>query len=218
MEQQTISINKAGIHCTLNARASVLAACNPKMGRYDKSKSLRFNLFMTDAIMSRFDLFFIVTDDVDLENDDRIARHILNVHTNMGNQEMAQSLKETDELLRSAIEIAKMVQPHMTPEAARMMSDCYVQMRNSDASDGHRKAYHVTVRQLESLIRLSEARARLDLSPIITPAHVRDAMTLINKTITDLSMPEIDIDITDYYIPADSVQGYEPKIKFTYDK
>jgi len=153
---------------------------------------------MTDAIMSRFDLFFIVTDDVDLENDDRIARHILNVHTNMGNQEMTQSLKETDELLRSAIEIAKMVQPRMTPEAARMMSDCYVQMRNSDASDGHRKAYHVTVRQLESLIRLSEARARLDLSPIITPAHVRDAMTLINKTITDLSMPEIDIDITDY--------------------
>jgi len=79
---------------------------------------------MTDAIMSRFDLFFIVTDDVDLEQDDRIARHILNVHTNMGNVEMAQNLMETDELLRTSIEISKMVQPRMTPEAARMMSDC----------------------------------------------------------------------------------------------
>lgn len=74
--------------------------------------------------MSRFDLFFIVTDDVDLEQDDRIARHILNVHTNMGNVEMAQNLMETDELLRTSIEISKMVQPRMTPEAARMMSDC----------------------------------------------------------------------------------------------
>mmetsp|Transcript_33326 Transcript_33326/g.28197 ORF Transcript_33326/g.28197 Transcript_33326/m.28197 type:complete len:80 (-) Transcript_33326:240-479(-) len=79
---------------------------------------------MTDAIMSRFDLFFIVTDDVDLENDDRIARHILNVHTNIGNSEMAKSLREGDELLRTAIEISKMIQPKMTPEAARMMSDC----------------------------------------------------------------------------------------------
>jgi len=152
---------------------------------------------MTDAIMSRFDLFFIVTDDVDLEQDDRIARHILNVHTNMGNVEMAQNLMETDELLRTSIEISKMVQPRMTPEAARMMSDCYVQMRGNDSDAGHRKAYHVTVRQLESLIRLSEARARLDLSPIITPSHVRDAMTLINKTISDLALPEIEIDITE---------------------
>lgn len=79
---------------------------------------------MTDAIMSRFDLFFIVTDDVDLENDDRIARHILNVHTNMASADMARNLLETDELLRTSIEVAKMVQPRMTPEAARMMSDC----------------------------------------------------------------------------------------------
>jgi DNA replication licensing factor MCM6 len=82
MEQQTISITKAGIQATLNARTSILAAANPILGRYDKSKTLKFNINMPPPIMSRFDLFFVVVDDCDDLADNAIARHIVSVHQN----------------------------------------------------------------------------------------------------------------------------------------
>lgn len=80
MEQQTISIAKAGIQATLNARTSILAAANPIGGRYDKRKTLRQNIAMTAPIMSRFDLFFVLLDECDDSADYNIARHILNIH------------------------------------------------------------------------------------------------------------------------------------------
>ena len=80
MEQQTISIAKAGIHATLNARTSILAAANPVGGRYDRKRTLRANLQMSAPIMSRFDLFFVVLDECDEKTDMNIAKHIVNVH------------------------------------------------------------------------------------------------------------------------------------------
>ena len=80
MEQQTISIAKAGIHATLNARTSILAAANPIAGRYDKSRTLKANLNVTPAIMSRFDLFFVVLDECDENTDYKIAKHIVSIH------------------------------------------------------------------------------------------------------------------------------------------
>ncbi len=80
MEQQTISIAKAGIHATLNARTSILAAANPIGGRYDRKKTLRTNVAMSAPIMSRFDLFFVVLDECDEKTDLNIAKHIVNVH------------------------------------------------------------------------------------------------------------------------------------------
>jgi DNA replication licensing factor MCM6 len=80
MEQQTISIAKAGIRATLNAKCSILAAANPVYGRYDKSKSLRYNINISAAIMSRFDLFFIALDECDDFKDTAIAQHIVNIH------------------------------------------------------------------------------------------------------------------------------------------
>jgi DNA replication licensing factor MCM6 len=80
MEQQTISIAKAGIHATLNARASILAAANPVMGRYDRTKSLRYNVDISAPIMSRFDLFFVIFDEKNDEEDFHIAQHIVNMH------------------------------------------------------------------------------------------------------------------------------------------
>lgn len=80
MEQQTISITKAGIRATLNARCSVLAAANPVFGRYDKSKSLRYNVNISAPIMSRFDLFFVCLDECDEFKDYAIAQHIVNLH------------------------------------------------------------------------------------------------------------------------------------------
>ena len=80
MEQQTISIAKAGIHATLNARTSILAAANPVRGRYDRSKSLRYNCNISPPIMSRFDLFFVVFDEKNEADDYKIAMHIVNMH------------------------------------------------------------------------------------------------------------------------------------------
>ena len=80
MEQQTISIAKAGVHATLNARTSVLAAANPLFGRYDKSKNLKQNLNISPPIMSRFDLFFVIFDEKRDEEDFLIATHIVNMH------------------------------------------------------------------------------------------------------------------------------------------
>ena len=80
MEQQTISLAKAGIHATLNARASILAAANPVMGRYDRSKPLRYNVDISAPIMSRFDLFFVIFDEKRDEEDFHIAHHIVNMH------------------------------------------------------------------------------------------------------------------------------------------
>ena len=80
MEQQTISIAKAGIHATLNARSSILAAANPKFGRYDRTKSLKFNVDISAPIMSRFDLFFIIFDEKNEEEDMQIAEHIVSMH------------------------------------------------------------------------------------------------------------------------------------------
>ena len=80
MEQQTISISKAGIQATLNARTSILAAANPVGGRYNRKTSLRANVAMSAPIMSRFDLFFVVLDECDENTDLKLARHIVNVH------------------------------------------------------------------------------------------------------------------------------------------
>ncbi len=80
MEQQTISIAKAGIQATLNARTSILAAANPVGGRYNRKVSLRANVMMSAPIMSRFDMFFVVLDECNKETDERIAEHIVNVH------------------------------------------------------------------------------------------------------------------------------------------
>jgi len=80
MEQQTISIAKAGIHATLNARTSILAAANPVHGRYDRTRSLNYNVNISPPIMSRFDLFFVVVDEKKDEDDFNIARHIVNMH------------------------------------------------------------------------------------------------------------------------------------------
>lgn len=77
MEQQTISITKAGIQATLNARTSILAAANPVFGRYDRTKTLKANVAVSAAIMSRFDLFFVILDECDPVSDDKIARHII---------------------------------------------------------------------------------------------------------------------------------------------
>ncbi|GBE79886.1 DNA replication licensing factor mcm6 [Sparassis crispa] len=191
MEQQTISIAKAGIHATLNARTSILAAANPVGGRYDRKKSLRANVAMTAPIMSRFDLFFVVLDECDEKSDLNIAKHIVNVHRF---QDEAIHPEFSTEALQRYIRYARTFNPKLTPEAADVLVEKYRILRQDDASGTGRNSYRITVRQLESMIRLSEAIARANCTSEITPAFVREAYSLLRQSIIHVEQDDIEFD------------------------
>ncbi|KAG0007113.1 DNA replication licensing factor mcm8 [Modicella reniformis] len=204
MEQQSISIAKAGIICTLPARTSVIAAANPTVAE---------NLKMNGALLSRFDLIFILMDKPDGEMDQYLSNHVMALHSGnslngrafragssqdseMGRSQMSgndsrarmdrplsESLRMTEEdqlvlipqpLLRKYIAYARQyVHPRLSPEAAATIQEFYLMLRNKHRSpDGT----PVTTRQLESLIRMAEARARMELREVVTR---RDAMDVI---------------------------------------
>ncbi|KAG6832178.1 hypothetical protein H0H92_004909 [Tricholoma furcatifolium] len=191
MEQQTISIAKAGIHATLNARTSILAAANPIGGRYDRKKSLRANVQMSAPIMSRFDLFFVVLDECDEKVDMNIAKHIVNVHRF---QDEAINPEFSTESLQRYIRYARTFDPKLTREAADVLVEKYRILRQDDAAGAGRNSYRITVRQLESMIRLSEAIARANCTSEITPAFVREAYTLLRQSIIHVEQDDIDFD------------------------
>ncbi|EPQ59167.1 MCM-domain-containing protein [Gloeophyllum trabeum ATCC 11539] len=191
MEQQTISIAKAGIHATLNARTSILAAANPIGGRYDRKKTLRANLAMTAPIMSRFDLFFVVLDECNEDSDLNIAQHIVNVHRY---QDQAINPEFSTEALQRYIRYARTFNPKLTPEAADVLVEKYRILRQDDATGVGKNSYRITVRQLESMIRLSEAIARAHCTNEIVPAFVREAFSLLRQSIIHVEQDDIDFD------------------------
>ncbi|KAJ0398200.1 hypothetical protein ATCC90586_005623 [Pythium insidiosum] len=209
MEQQTISITKAGIQATLNARTSILAAANPQHGRYDKTKTLKYNVNISAPIMSRFDLFFVILDDCDEAVDLKIAEHIVNLHmpaTGGGGDdengdddalEAGHAGGYSEEDLKRYIKFARSLNPTITPAAKRMMVACYRALRENDVvSNGQSSiAYRITVRQLESMIRLSEALARLDLSEHVEVAHVQEAYRLLSKSIIHVDMQNVELQL-----------------------
>ncbi|CAM9631186.1 unnamed protein product [Ascophyllum nodosum] len=189
MEQQTISITKAGIQATLNARTSILAAANPLYGRYDRSKTLKANVQQISApIMSRFDLFFVVLDECDETADFNIAQHIIRVHQNK-----AEALDPpfTAMQMQRYIRFARRLNPIITPEGRRTMVECYRALRQNDCVGRNKTAYRITVRQLESMIRLSEALARLHLDDQVRPRYVKEAFRLLRKSIIHVEAEDI---------------------------
>ncbi|CDJ46392.1 DNA replication licensing factor, putative [Eimeria brunetti] len=160
MEQQTISISKAGIQATLNARASVLAACNPRFGRYDRSKSFAANVHIPPPLLSRFDLLFTLIDEADEARDSAIFEHLASYH--MRPEDAAATATAaiaadclTQDELRLYVECAQKLKPIMTDEAKRRLVEAYVALRLLDSQPGAQHNMRITVRQLESLIRLS---------------------------------------------------------------
>ncbi|CAO3596624.1 unnamed protein product [Absidia cylindrospora] len=188
MEQQTITITKAGIHATLNARTSILAAANPAGGRYNKKLTLKQNINISAPIMSRFDLFFVVLDDCNELTDYNIARHIVNVHRLK--DEFIQP-EFTPEQLQNYIRYARTFKPRMTPLAAKKLATYYRELRQDDAHGANKNSYRVTVRQLESMIRLSEAIARVYCSEKITESYVSEAYSLLRKSIVRVQQDDI---------------------------
>ncbi|BAT80237.1 hypothetical protein VIGAN_02323500 [Vigna angularis var. angularis] len=190
MEQQTISITKAGIQATLNARTSILAAANPAGGRYDKSKPLKYNVALPPAILSRFDLVYVMIDDPDDQTDYHIAHHIVRVHQK---REAALAPAFSTAELKRYIAYAKTLKPKLTSDARKLLVDSYVALRRGDTNPGSRVAYRMTVRQLEALIRLSEAIARCHLDNQVQPRHVRLAVKLLKTSIISVESSEIDL-------------------------
>ncbi|PVU95145.1 hypothetical protein BB561_002034 [Smittium simulii] len=196
MEQQTISIAKAGIHASLNARTSILAAANPVGGRYDKRLTLRQNIAMSPPIMSRFDLFFIVLDDSNETTDYNTARHIVSLHQL---RDEAIDPPFSPAQLRRYIQYAQSINPRISTEAGRLLWESYRSLRQEDAGGvGNTESFRITVRQLESLIRLSEAVARVYCEDEILPKHVKEAVRLLRRSIVHVEMDDIEItdDIT----------------------
>ncbi|KAJ8549855.1 hypothetical protein K7X08_033562 [Anisodus acutangulus] len=190
MEQQTISITKAGIQATLNARTSILAAANPTGGRYDKTKPLKYNVALPPAILSRFDLVYVMIDDPDDTTDYNIAHHIVRVHQRRENP--VDPPFSTAQVKRY-IMYAKTLKPELTAKARELMVESYVALRRGDTAPGSRVAYRMTVRQLEALIRLSEAIARSHLDTQVEPRHVRIATRLLKTSIISVESSVIDL-------------------------
>ncbi|KAI5966752.1 MCM6 [Candida pseudojiufengensis] len=204
MEQQTISIAKAGIHATLNARTSILAAANPIGGRYNRKIGLRSNLSMTAPIMSRFDLFFVILDDCNERIDTQLASHIVDLHMLRDN---AINPPYSAEQLSRYIKYAKTFKPKMTKEARDFLVTRYKELRDDDAQGLGRSSYRITVRQLESMIRLSEAIARANCTEDITPSFVAEAYDLLKQSIIRVEMEDIEIDDDD--VEQDTVATVE---------
>ena len=193
MEQQTVSVAKGGIVATLNARTSILAAANPALGRYDAYRTITENINLPVTILSRFDLIFVIKDEPDKEIDRRMAEHILTLHKT-GAPKTGAPIQP--KLLRKYISYSKQFKPVLTDEAVSRLQEFYLQMRNTESRES---PVAITARQLESLVRAAEARARATMRNEITVEDAQAAVLLVQRSMQqvgiDVSTGEIDIDI-----------------------
>merc|ERR1719476_1049199 len=193
MEQQTITLSKAGIQATLNARTSILAACLPKNTYYQPTQPLHKNVDMSPPIMSRFDLMHVIQDIHDVTTDNRVALHILERHRRRDTEVGAQQLSQLD--LQRYIKLARSMKPKVSPEAHQRLIRCYKKLREDrtyvKGSSG------VTVRQLESLIRLSESVARVHLDDQVSVDHVDMAFELQMNSLKRPERENVDLNADD---------------------
>lgn len=202
MEQQTISIAKAGITVTLNSRCAVLAAANSVQGKWDDLMSAEENMDFMPTILSRFDMIFVIKDKYDYQADMEKARHVVSIHADNGRGVTSQD--ESSDLsldfLKKYISYCKAkVGPRISESAGKLISDKYVEMRNgpedseaNDKSMGDDGAAHqkhvkksiipITVRQLEAAIRISESLAKMELKPFAREEHVEEALRLFQES------------------------------------
>ncbi|KAM9926910.1 hypothetical protein OXX59_002902 [Metschnikowia pulcherrima] len=201
MEQQTISIAKAGIITTLNARTSILASANPINSRYDPNLPVTSNIDLPPPLLSRFDLVYLILDRVDESMDRQLAAHITDMYLEDVPQSVSSHALLPVQDLSTYIQYAKEnVNPVITPESKNELVRAYVEMRNlGDDTRSSEKRITATTRQLESMIRLSEAHAKMRLSERVELIDVKEAVRLIKSAIkdyaTDPRTGRIDMDI-----------------------
>jgi len=196
LEGQTITISKANIQATLRAETTVLAAANPKLGRFDPYDILAKQIAMPPALINRFDLIFAFKDLPNTEKDERMASHILKLHQS---PDVAEP-EITTEILRKFISYARQnCHPVLSSEAIEELKTYYVQMRNStNSEEAGMKAVPISARQLEALVRLAEATAKLRLGKEVTREDAKRAVDILHFSLSEIGIdPEtgkIDID------------------------
>lgn len=196
LEQQTITISKANIQATLRCETTVLAAANPKFGRFDPYEVLGKQINLPPALMSRFDLIFPVRDVPDKDKDDRIADFILKLHQNV---KLADDVELDTEFIKKYVGYAKKnIRPKLSNEALDEIREYYVKIRNMGGDGEGIKAVPITARQLEALVRLSEASAKVDLRDVVTAEDAKKGIELVHYTLSQIGLdPEtgkLDID------------------------
>ncbi|XP_019170508.1 PREDICTED: DNA replication licensing factor MCM5 [Ipomoea nil] len=218
MEQQTISIAKAGITTVLNSRTSVLAAANPPSGRYDDLKTAQDNIDLQTTILSRFDMIFIVKDIRMYSQDKNIASHIVRVHVSADASSGDPRTTKEDNWLKRYIHYCRtMCYPRLSDSAASMLQESYVKirqdMRRQANEAGEAAAIPITVRQLEAIVRLSEALARMRLSQVANENHVSEAIRLFNNSTMDAAKSGINQHINLTPEMANEIKQAETQIK-----
>lgn len=230
MEQQEVSVAKAGLIASLPAQTAILAAANPVEGHYNKAKSLASNLNMSPAMVSRFDLVFVLLDKSDVERDHHLAKAIISAANSVHNKSMNSILykeypsnerdktfmllekaedmlsdiangsllntlrekREDDEILpkqlmRKYIAYARQyVHPVLSKEASVIIKEYYLVLRQKYAGDSVSGSLPVTARQLESMVRMAEARARLELRDIVTAEDAKDVIEIVKDMLSGM--------------------------------
>jgi DNA replication licensing factor MCM7 len=156
MEQQTVSIAKAGITTTLNARTSILAAANPLYGRYNRNETVHKNINLPAALLSRFDLIFILLDEADKEKDLQLARHIGGVHKNK--RSTNETVIFSPHFLRAYIALSKSYTPTISEELHNILISKYIEKRQLQVGKTKEGDNYTTTRSLLALIRLCQAK------------------------------------------------------------
>ncbi|GAA5831653.1 hypothetical protein JCM11251_000782 [Rhodosporidiobolus azoricus] len=200
MEQQTVSIAKAGIITTLNARTSILAAANPVGSKYNLKWPITRNIDLPPTLISRFDLLYLVLDKIDDKSDRQLAKHLVGLYLEDKPQTAGKDIMKIEDLSAYISFARNHIHPVLTPEASNALVQAYVEMRNAgaDARSNDRRIT-ATTRQLESMIRLSEAHARMRYSESVEIEDVTEANRLIREALresaTDPLTGLIDLDL-----------------------
>jgi len=206
LEQQKISVSKAGINATLKARCSLLGAANPKYGRFDQYEPIGEQIDLEPALISRFDLIFTVTDSPDPEHDSRLAKHIIKTNyageLNTQREELASSEFTSEQVAEVTQEVAPEIDadllrkyiahakrscfPTMTEEAKELIEEFYVDLRSKGADED--APVPVTARKLEAMVRLAEASARLRLSDTVGREDADRATDIVESCLKDIGV------------------------------
>jgi len=176
MEQQTVTISKANVQATLKAETSVLAAANPKFGRFDPYQSIAQQIDLPPTLLNRFDVIFTLRDIPDRNKDEKIASHVLREHRSEGEE-----MTIPRDLFRKYIAYAKQrISPELTTEAIEEIKRFYVELRNKPvASESAMRPIPISARQLQALVRMSEAAAKIRLSEKVTLDDAKGAIDLM---------------------------------------
>ena len=182
MEQQTVSIAKAGITTTLNARTAVLAAANPAFGRYKLSATPQENINLPAALLSRFDLLWLILDNADVDNDFALAHHILHVHKCGRPPSSSDESHMPMEELRAYVALSQNFEPHIPEELAEYVANAYAEMRIDEMQAADNATGYTTARTLLSILRLAQALARLGWSNVVSEHDNNEALRLMKMS------------------------------------